>query len=61
MGKKEKQMPTPEEFQTAISQWSAAEIAERLGCKLRTAYGWLRGERVPEDWQRRVYLEALGK
>ena len=59
--KKATKIPTPEEFQAAISQWSAAEISERLGCKLRTAYGWLRGERVPEDWQRRIYLEVLGR
>jgi len=58
---REKQPPTPEEFQSAISRRSVADVVERLGCKVRAVYGWRKGERVPEDWQRRLYLEALGK
>lgn len=47
------------EFVKAIAPFKAAQIVEILGCPERTAFAWLRGERLPPEWVQRLVLEKL--
>jgi hypothetical protein len=49
------------DFQDALQKWTPREIADALGCPLRTAYKWRDGERVPPDWLCRLILAHLKK
>jgi hypothetical protein len=47
------------DFVTAIQPWTAAKIAETLGCPERIVYAWKKGERQPRPWIQRLILERL--
>lgn len=53
-----RQLP-PTNFKKAIEGFSAAQIAETLGCPISTAYAWKEGVRSPPDWQKRWFLLAF--
>jgi DNA-binding transcriptional regulator YiaG len=48
-------MPFPDD----LKQWSAAKIAETLGCPERIVYAWKKGERQPRPWIQRLILDRL--
>jgi hypothetical protein len=47
------------EFAEALKPWSAAKIAETVGCSERNAYFWKAGERKPEPWAQKLILDRL--
>lgn len=47
------------DFVEALKPWSAAKIAEVLGCPERTVYAWRMGERLPPEWVQRLVLERM--
>jgi DNA-binding transcriptional regulator YiaG len=49
------------EFVRELEPWSAAHIAETLGCPERTVYSWKMGERLPPDWVQRLVIARLKK
>jgi hypothetical protein len=48
-------------FQSAVSCYSAKEIAASIGCSLPTAYDWRSGRRSPPKWLHKRYLDELQK
>lgn len=47
------------DFPTALKPWSAAKIAETIGCSERVAYFWKAGKRAPEPWSQKLILDRL--
>lgn len=47
------------EFDTQLDRFSAAEIAEALGCPERIVYAWKKGERQPRPWVQNLIAAAL--
>jgi len=47
------------DFVRELEPWSAAHIAEALGCPERTVYAWKMGERLPPEWVQRLVISRL--
>ena len=47
------------DFVRELEPWSAAHIAETLGCPERTIYAWKKGERLPPEWAQRLVIARL--
>lgn len=46
-------------FLDDLKHWTAAKIAETIGCPERTVYAWRKGERLPPEWVQRLVLERM--
>ena len=46
-------------FSDQLSDYTAAQIQEWLGCKRGTAYDWKDGRREPPEWQQPHWLRIL--
>lgn len=46
-------------FVDDLKPWSAAKIAEVLGCPERTVYAWRMDERLPPEWVQKLVLERM--
>ena len=49
------------DFATKLADYAAAQIAETVPCKIRTAYDWLSGTSEPADYAQAMILEKLAK
>jgi hypothetical protein len=49
----------PMSFADSLTDYTAAQIQEWLGCKRGTAYDWKDGRREPPDWQQPHWLRIL--
>jgi hypothetical protein len=47
-------------FHERIDNYSAKEIAARIGCPIPTVYDWKAGRRSPPPWVQEIVVEILG-
>jgi hypothetical protein len=46
-------------FHERIANYSAKEIAARIGCPIPTAYDWKSGRRSPPSWMQNIIMKIL--
>jgi DNA-binding transcriptional regulator YiaG len=46
-------------FHEQIINYSAKEIAARIGCPIQTVYDWKSGRRSPPSWVQGIIIEIL--
>jgi antitoxin HicB len=47
------------DFPKELAAWSAAKIAEILGCTERAAYFWKAGKRLPPEWVQKLVTDRM--